>query len=363
VHTNGEFKFAYQPEFLDKVSSVNNKAWYYNKGNPKELAANNNGTIDVPQFYGGFQRGAPSVPLPTNSYNQQATALGLTATGSAPSNATINAQLGTSNGSSPPPNGIYVVNTAPGVFPPPVGTTINGGIYIQGNLNQCLMQADTLNGVQVFRFTQGGVTKTIEINRAANTTTVTVGAQVGVYTGVPEREVIYTNGAVSDFRGPDRVSGSPPPALLDGQKWLMASTGDIVIQRDITVEDFSTGGQAVLGIYSSGGDVRVGTGAPNDCNLDAFVMATGGGASGEGVFAVDNYSSGSPRGTFHLRGGMVAQYYGAFYTFNTNGTLKTGYARDFTYDRRGLIPPYFPTTTLFVQTNLPRARTLAWKEL
>jgi hypothetical protein len=119
----------------------------------------------------------------------------------------------------------------------------------------------------------------------------------------------------------------------------------------------------VLGIYSDQGNVRVGTSAPNDMYLDAYVMAVGGMNPGDGAFTVDNYSSGSPRGTFHLRGGMITQYYGAFYTFASNGTLKTGYARDFKYDRRGLVPPYFPTTPLFAQTNLPSARTLAWKEL
>src|SRR5206468_1556923 len=76
VHTNGEFRFAYQPDFQDLVTSVDTKAWYYNKGNPVEKAANANGTIDVPNFFGGFQRGAASVPLPTNSYSQQNAAIG-----------------------------------------------------------------------------------------------------------------------------------------------------------------------------------------------------------------------------------------------------------------------------------------------
>ena len=71
-------------------------------------------------------------------------------------------------------------------------------------------------------------------------------------------------------------------------------------------------------------------------DLDAFVMATN---STNGAFTVDNYGSGSPRGTFHLRGGSVTNFYGAFYTFNSDGSLKTGFARDFHYDRRGLIPP------------------------
>ena len=101
-----------------------------------------------------------------------------------------------------------------------------------------------------------------------------------------------------------------------------------------------------------------GTGAPNDCNLDAYTMATG----ATGQFSVDSYNSGSPRGTFHLRGGMVTQYYGAFYTFNSSGVLQTGFARDFHYDKRGLIPPYYPMTNRF-NADRPIARTLSWKEI
>ena len=59
---------------------------------------------------------------------------------------------------------------------------------------------------------------------------------------------------------------------------------------------------------------------------------------------------------------MTSEFYGAFFTFNASGALKTGYARDFQYDRRGLIPPYFPTTNRF-KADAPSARTIAWKEI
>lgn len=363
VHTNGTFRFAYQPEFQDLVTQVDSKAYFYNKGNPKYLNDDHNGVIDVPLFYGGFNRSQSTVTLPNNSFSQQNVALGLSGT-TAPANPAINTALGLGSGSSAPPNGIYIVNN---------GTNVTGGIYVQGNLDRMLATADTVNGRQVYQLTQGGTTKTITVDPHANSglgsTTVVVGASTTTYVGTPSGNtpnsslgITYVNGQISDLRGPDRVSGSPPPALLDGQQVLIAAKDDIVIQRDITMHNYNDG-DAVLGIYSSGGDVRVGSGAPNDCYLDAYVMATGGMLTGEGAFTVDGYNSGSPRGTFHLRGGVITQYYGAFYTFNTNGTLKTGYARDFRYDRRGFEPPYFPTTPQFAQTNLPTARTLAWKEL
>ena len=97
--------------------------------------------------------------------------------------------------------------------------------------------------------------------------------------------------------------------------------------------------------------------------LDAYVMALGGGATGVSQFTVDNWDSGSPRGTFHLRGGMVAQYYGYFYSFNSSGVLQTSYARDFPLRPPRLRAAVLPTTTLYAQTDRPSARTLAWKEL
>jgi hypothetical protein len=347
VHTNGEFRFAYQPTFQDLVSSANSKAWFYNVGTPKELANDHNSTIDVPHFFGGFQRSAPVVPLPANSFNQQNAALGLDPSSSTlPSNSVVNTQLGLGSGSGTPPNGIYVPNS---------GGALTGGIYVQGTLSQGLLKLDG-SGRQVYDLTQGAIHRVVTIDRAANTTSVFNGTTTTTYTGVP-RSVMYTNGAISDLRGPDRVAGTPPPAVGNGEGLLVAATGDIVLQRDITYQNFNDG-QSVLGIYSSAGNVRVGTGAPPNMSLDGYVMATG----SAGVFTVDNYNTGSPRGTFHLRGGMVSTYYGAFYTFNTDGDLLTGYARDYHYDRRGLVPPYFPRTNRFLADE-PSARTLIWKEI
>ena len=58
LHTNGELRFAYKPTFQDLVTSANSKAWFYNGGSPIERTASSNGTTDVPNFYGGFTRGA-----------------------------------------------------------------------------------------------------------------------------------------------------------------------------------------------------------------------------------------------------------------------------------------------------------------
>jgi hypothetical protein len=81
---------------------------------------------------------------------------------------------------------------------------------------------------------------------------------------------------------------------------------------------------------------------------------------------VQNYNSGSPRGSVNLIGGLIEEYYGAFGTFNPDGSAATGYGRNFRYDRRmgrGFAPPFFPTTNLFViaPANLAGARPV-WRE-
>ena len=346
VHTNGEFRFAYQPTFHDLVTSAGNQAYFYNNGSPLHLAANSNGSVDAPSFFGGFTRGAQVQSLPTNAYNQQNAALGESPTTSPPSNTTINAKLGTGAGGATPPNGIYV---------PQSSGTVVGGIYVQGSLDNCNLSIDG-GGRQVYTLQQGATTKTITVDRAANQTIVQEGASTTTLTGIP-LGCFYVNGSINAMRGPARVSGVPQPAIAAGTLMLITATNDIVLQNDVTCDNY-TAGNNVLGLFSSGGNVRVGSSAPNDMNLDAFVMATG----ATGIFAVDNYNSGGARGVFHLRGGMVSSYYGGFGTFSSGGGLNTGYGRDFHYDRRGLIPPYFPGNSNYVQ-NAPTARSTEWREV
>lgn len=357
VHTNTQFKFAFKPTFQDQVTQVNANAQFYNNGSPVSRNANNNGTIDVPNFFGGYLRGQSSVPLPSNAYNQQAAALGLpnTTTATTPTNAQINTALGLGSGSTAPPNGIYLAKT---------GSTLTGGIYIQGTVDKVKMWADTLVNKQYYQFTQGSTRRTIEVDPVNNTTKVwyalgTSGSPSESYSGTPPRGVMYTNGTVSSLVGPDRGSGGyVNAAVAENTKLLVAATGDIVINGDLTCDSYNNKNN-VLGIFSSTGAVRVGTLAPNNVNVDAFIMATG---TTNGAFQVDNYNSGSPRGSFNLRGGVVAKYYGAFYTFNSSGALQTGYARNWHYDRRGLTPPFYPKTLRY-EADIPSARTMAWKEI
>jgi Tfp pilus assembly protein PilX len=346
VHTNGEFRLANFPTFEDLVTSVNQKAWFYNNGRNIERDASSNGTIDVPNFYGGFQRGVTKIDLPANSFSQERAAIGGNAADTAPvTNAEIRTALGLTAGSTAPPDGVYVPNS---------GGNLTGGIYVAGNANQVLMSVS--GGQQVLTIKDSSNNTTIvRVDTAAGTTQITwPSGTTTTYNGVP-RGCLYTKGQVKDLRGPDRVSGTAPPALASDYQVSVVATSDVVITRDLSYENYSSG-ENVLGIFSSGGSIRIGTTAPNELKVDAYVMAS----ASQKVFSVDSYDSGSYRGQVHLRGGMVTNYYGAFGTFSDRST--TGYGRDFRYDRRGLVPPYYPLTQRFVPDE-PQPQVLAWREV
>ena len=348
VHTNGQFRFQGRPTFSDLVTSVSTTAWYYNNGSNLQLNADYNRTIDVPNFYGGFKRGQPTIALPTNSYGQQnATIGGDPLSTTTPSNSAINSALTGSNSSSAPSNGVYIANS---------GGAVTGGVYVQGSLDKLVLSVDN-NGNQNYALTQGANTWTIVLDKGNGKTSIKKNSgSTTNYTGQP-RGIIYCTGTISDIGGPSRSGSTIPPALADGTQLIVSTPSDIVIQHDIVADDFYNG-NAVLGLFSSGGSVRIGTSAPNDLQIQSFIMASG----SSGAFSVDSYSSGSPRGAVHLTGGFTARYYGAFGQFGSNGAITHGYSRDFHFDDRGIIPPYFPTTSVYT-ANVPKAHALMWKEL
>jgi hypothetical protein len=217
------------------------------------------------------------------------------------------------------------------------------------------MFADTTTDRQYYQISVGPNHESFEIDRVANVTRVWDKNSIGgapdhVYAGVPNG-VVYASGGINNLTGPDRdvSTGAVPAALAINQRWLIASPGDIVINGDLTCDQYDSATN-VLGIFSSGGAVRIGSSAPDNVHLDAFVMACG---PTTGEFRVDGYNSGPTRGTVNLRGGVVA----------SNGNPVTGYTRNFHYDRRGLIPPLYPTTGVALKVDSPTARTIAWKEI
>jgi Tfp pilus assembly protein PilX len=347
VHSNDKLRFAQFPTFEDLVTSAAAVASFYNNGHPKDLDADRNANIDVPNFYGGFTRDVDPVELPANSYSQERAALGLAPTDTtAVPVATKKTMLGLDPlDPNPIPEGVYIPNN---------GTSVVGGMYIVGDASDFRMSIDA-DGLQQYQVTdEFGTTKRIVLDKYNDRTKIYAGTDSTIYSGLP-RGIAYCTGNITNLGGGARVSGAPPPAVEGDTKLTIAAVGDITIDRDITYEEF-TGADCVLGLYSSSGDIKITTSAPNDLMLDAYLIASG----VDGAVRVDNYDRGSYRGQVHLRGGCVQRYYGAFGTFDKYGN-QTGYGRDFRYDRRGMSPPYYPLTSVF-RVDSPVPHTSTWRE-
>ncbi len=336
VHTNGRFAFAFFPTFSNgAVSSVSTNAYFYNNGSPVLRDADNNAPRDVPVFGEGFQRAADPITLPPNAFDQRAAAVG----GPAADNAELRATLGLAPSTDPPPNGIYIPND---------GTSLTGGIYVQGNVNDIQPYVDGSER-QCYQITHtNGMSSSIVVDQANDQTTVD-----GItYQGVPNG-ALYVAGNVNSFGGPARPDESTrPPAIQSDTAVSLFSEGDVVITRDVVYEDnplTMPDATNVLGIFTPGGDIRIGTSAPDDVMIHSTLMTS----QSDGVVQVDSYNYGEPRGTATILGGVISSYYGAFGTFSRDGH-QTGYSRNFVYDRRlsgGLAPPFFPTTSVFNPAN------------
>jgi hypothetical protein len=160
--------------------------------------------------------------------------------------------------------------------------------------------------------------------------------------------IVYVQGNVNALSG----------TLQQNEQTTIAASGTITITGNVQYQsppnpsDPRSNPTNVLGLYSSGGDIVIGSSAPNNVTIQAVLMAGSTGSAYNSSVNVAGYNSGSPRGTINLLGGMIEKYYGAFGTFNAQtGAAQTGYGRNFTYDTRmsrGFNPPYFPTTNTFM---------------
>lgn len=345
VHTNERFSFANNPSghFTANVSQHLTTARFYNNGITRLLDADTNPVCceretcetvpcrDKPIFDAGFTRGADLINLPSSVTQQD---LKNQATG------------GQNDG--PWANGIYL--------PDDGSNNLVGGVYIKGNASNLTMSVE--NNQPVYTIIQGTNTKKITVDYTNNQTIVTNisgsgGTAPGTYNGIPnginnQGIIIYDNGSISNFSG----------TVQSDTAVTVSSNSDIVINNHLMYQDYTpdnpetpenelsaadTGN--LLGILTWNGNVRIGTSAPPNLNIHGVVMAAG----RNGVFTVDNYQSGSPRGVVSLLGGVITDFYGAFGTFI--GTYPvSGYGRNFVYDGRmleGMSPPSFPTTLSF----------------
>ena len=320
VSTNDRFSFANNPSghFTQDTTQHLTQTRFYNNGNYKLSDSDRNGNIDVPVFDMGFERGVGLINLESaitsNDLKVQA--------------------LGTMQ--QPGQNGIYVPNS---------GGNVTGGIYIRGD-SAISLGVDAGNN-PAYTIAQGGTTKVVTVNYAANTTSVrTVGGSTSNYNGIPDG--VNNDGIL--IYSKDDITGLSGIVQKDSRV-TVSSEDNIVITNHIRYQEYNAGPPVnatdysnMLGILAWGGDVRIGAAAPNNVDVHGIVMAP------HGVFTVDNYDRGSARGTATLLGGVITDFYGPFGTFS-GSTMVSGYGRNFVYDDRvlaGNTPPYFPYMTNFV---------------
>ncbi len=346
MHTNDRYNIYGNPSgvFNGTVTQVQSTARYYNNGFPVLLNDNHNSTIDVPTFNSSFTRGASAITL-SSSVQQQ--------------DMVDQADAGNTYSS----DGIYV---------PTSSGALTGGIYVKGNSTISLSVDGSNNAV--YTITQGSTTKNITVNRSTNQTTVqTVSGSTVTYNGKPDGvdqvgTLIYVNGAITALSG----------TVQEDTQVTISAKNNITISNHLRYANYNAASgtpgasgyvppsatgydKNLLGLVTWDGDVRIGSTAPNNVDVHATVLAQ------DGIFQVDNYDSGSPRGTATVLGGVITNAYGAFGQFNSStGAQTSGYGRNFVYDTRmenGSAPPYFPSLNTFIAFTNDITDKMVWQEI
>ncbi|MFD2532492.1 hypothetical protein [Gracilimonas halophila] len=165
-----------------------------------------------------------------------------------------------------------------------------------------------------------------------------------------ENVISTTEHKLSDYNGVISVDGlTKVKGTVKGQVTLHSSE-KIEIMGDILYDsnplDVGSTSTDMIGMVSEG-DVVVDRYAhedngSSDLTIQASIMALG------TSFEVENYSSGSPRGTLNLVGGIVQKNRGAVGTFNSYG-VASGYTKNYVYDERLMhtVPPFYPRESVF----------------
>lgn len=338
VHTNGKPGFSGVPIFNGPFTS----AWPSYATSSRINGAN-------PQFNGGSQWGIPAIALPTNSFSQERASLG-----DDPNNMTAmtNAEKRTAlglGGAGALPTGVYFDNDGSG--------NLTGGIYVQGSLDSLKLSVGG-SGEQIYRFRQGATVTTVTMNYATHQTVV----NGTTYNNIWPNGCLYVAGAVNYLGGTSRTAAS----IAANTQVTLATTGDVMIKNDIiyqgatfkdafgnpvtptdanAISDIDGAAINTLGIFSSGGNVKIGTGAPNDINIHATIMAS---YTNKGFGSADLTN---PHGTVKLLGGIIEYQSQTIGVLNGGGGLAAGYSRRYYYDNRyatGFSPPFFPTRPVYL---------------
>jgi hypothetical protein len=373
VFTNGAWNFGTSGSYIftDKVGSASSTFGYqfgscYSSG----ASSYKSGAQTIaPTFQSGYTLGAHTVPLPTDSFNQEEAVVDGRGTSCAgvsncPSKATLNANLADINGTAYPLTGAssgvflgYSQTTSGGVT---TNTMTGGGILVEGNASVTLTASTVPNGsstdpVQVYTITQGSTTTTVTVDITSNYTTVHSGTKTTTIHGVPsvsggsEATMLYVDGNISALTGPS--SGA---AIQDGFATTVTAASNITITGNIlyktepvtmtqnqipgtpadTLIPGNNNGQ-VLGIFTAGGNVNLGlTTSGQNLEIDASIATIKNGGSGGLV------NTGQAINTLNIVGGRIQNT-----IQNINSTTRNVF-----FDRRfaqgNFAPPWFPSTTI-----------------
>jgi hypothetical protein len=170
----------------------------------------------------------------------------------------------------------------------------------------------------------------------------------------------WTDVQISSLNGVVFVTGQVQvKGVLDGSL-TVASSLDMTITDDVTYRASNSSGPLpgcddILGLVSER-NITIADNVPNrtNCTIHAHLMAL------NTSFQVQNYRSGSPRGTLTVHGGIIQRYRGAVGTGTMQSgrvVISTGYAKDYHYDPRfdQIQPPGYFLTGKYYK--------LAWREV
>ncbi len=150
------------------------------------------------------------------------------------------------------------------------------------------------------------------------------------------------NGVIS-AEGSIKVEGTVKGAVTLHSEDEIEIVGDIYYSTSPLVDSSSTD---MLGLVSEGNviidqNAHQASGS-TDLTIHASIMAL------NTSFKVENYASGSPKGTLNLLGGIIQKNRGPVGTFNSSGIV-SGFAKNYQYDGRlkASIPPSFPRESIF----------------
>jgi Tfp pilus assembly protein PilX len=371
VFTNGAWNYGTTSVgyiYTDAVGSASPNIGYQ-FGSCYQSPANHytsGGQTISPNFQSGIALNQPTVPLPTDSFNQKRAVLdgeGLNDTN--PSNAEMNAALKNVSKTAYPTagssSGVYLPYTTSAGNVCPCAMN-GGGIYVEGNATVTVTASGST--AQVYTIVNNSTTTTVTVNTSANTTTIASGATSLTVTGVPTQKdgtgafqrnatLLYDNGNITSLTGGGQGVGSiqNSTALDVVANGSVTITGDLLYKSEPvtlttvgstpadTLIPANNYGQT-LGIFTANGNINLANTQSNgNLEIDASIATISNGGSGGLV------NTGNAINNLTIVGGRIQ---------NTIQNINTT-TRNVWFDRRyaqgGFAPPWFPSTTVTASTT------------